>query len=101
MSFTYFPRRDDLLMSATDPVTVQKLKQFSDGFYTAELRSDSLVFNDLRFGQQVGWYDPRAPFAFYYYLNYPEDNTLVVQRGRFARWDRGAVRALFSRIAGN
>jgi hypothetical protein len=33
-----------------------------------------------------------TPFVFYYYLEHPGANKLVVQRGRFAGWDRNAFR---------
>ena len=80
---------------------LQKLLRFSKGYYNVENRNDTLVFNDLRFGQMIGWKDPGAPFVFYYYLQYPKDNKFLVQRGRFARWDWAAVHALLQRIKGH
>lgn len=100
VAFTFFPRRDDLLAAAPDRAEVDKLLQFADGFYTVEQWGDTLVFNVPRFGQVVGWHDPRGSFAFHYYLNYPDDNDLVVQRGRFLRWDRTTFRSLLRRIGG-
>jgi inner membrane protein len=44
-------------------VEVQELKTFSQGFYTIEKKQDTLIFNDLRFGQEIGWHDPSQPFA--------------------------------------
>ena len=38
---------------------------------------------------------------FHYYLSLPEENTLVVQRGRFSNWDREAIRVMWKRIKGN
>ena len=97
----YFPRQDSLLSLAIHPHEVDHLKRFSQGHYTVAWEGDTLVFNDLRFGQMIGWQDPRAGFVFHYYL-YPDlDNHLVLQRGRFANWDRSATRALIRRIRGN
>jgi inner membrane protein len=48
----------------------------------------------------IGWKDPAAPFVFYYYLEHPGDNDFIVQRGRFARWDWEAAKALLRRIKG-
>jgi inner membrane protein len=62
---------------------------------------DTLVLNDLRFGQIIGWKDPKEKFVFHYFLQYPDDNKLVVQRGRFAKWDWSVVEALWRRIKGN
>jgi len=80
---------------------VQRLIRFSQQFYTMEQWNDTLVFNDLRFGQVIGWADPKEKFAFHYYLKPDADNRLVVQRGRFAKWDKEAVKKLFQRIRGN
>ena len=78
-----------------------KLIRFSKQFYTVEKYSDSLVFNDLRFGQIIGWQDPKEKFVFHYYLEYPNNNKLVVQRGRFAKWDWQVAKSLVKRIVGN
>ena len=101
MEFRHFYRNDSLLRPFEQGDDVRMLKRFSQGYYTAEMWSDTLVFNDLRFGQIIGWEDPSARFAFHYFLQYPNDNELVVQRGRFAGWDREAIQFLIKRIKGN
>jgi inner membrane protein len=58
------------------------------------------VFNDLRFGQRVGWYKPNASFVFRFYLQRPYGNNMVVQRGRFANWDKAAFASMWRRIKG-
>ena len=50
----FFPRNDSLLKPIWDHEEVMQLKKFSQGFYTVEQHSDTLVFNDLRFGQMLG-----------------------------------------------
>lgn len=101
IDFEYFPRNDFLLDSVEDTEALQKLKRFSQEFYTAEKWGDTLVFNDLRFGQIMGWQYPRNNFVFHYFLRDSTDNTLVVQRGRFAGWDKNAFNSLVKRIKGN
>ena len=101
MDFHYFPRNDSLLKSVSGNEDLQKLIRFSQQFYTVEKWNDKLVFNDLRFGQIIGWKEPREKFVFHYYLQQPEGNKLVVQRGRFAKWDMDAAMALLMRIRGN
>jgi len=101
LSLHYFPGRARLLARASDGETVRKLIRFSQQFYTAEIRSDTLVFNDLRFGQVIGWQDPAARFAFYYFPDLPNENKLVVQRGRLAGWNRAAIGSLYRRIKGD
>ena len=101
IDFTYFPRNDFLLDSVEDTEALQKLKRFSQEFYTAEKWNDTLVFNDVRFGQIMGWQDPKGKFVFHYFLKQKQDNKLVVQRGRFAKWNFEVVKSLIRRIEGN
>lgn len=101
MEFQYFPRNDSLLNPVIDHPDLHKLIRFSKEFYTVEHHGDSLVFNDLRFGQIVGWYNPKGKFVFHYYLQHPEDNELVVQRGRFDGWNIQTAKALIERVKGN
>jgi inner membrane protein len=101
MRFEFFPKNDSLLESVLKEEDLHRLVRFSQQFYTVERYRDTLVFNDLRFGQEIGWEDPKGKFAFHYYLQYPLENKLVVQRGRFARWNGEVVRSLLKRIRGN
>lgn len=101
MTFQYYPRNDSLLKPILGHQDLQELIRFSQQFYTVEHYGDTLVFNDLRFGQIIGWHDPKGKFVFHYYLQHPEDNTLVVQRGRFEGWNKETARALMKRVKGN
>lgn len=100
IQFSYFPRNDSLLKPVANQEALQHLIRFSQQFYTAELWGDTLVFNDLRFGQIMGWQDPKGRFVFHYLLNHSDDNTLVVQRGRFRGWNRKVIERFFRRIGG-
>lgn len=100
LALNYFPRNDSLLQPLMSSQEVHQLIRFSRGFYTVEDWQDTLVFNDLRFGQEAGWADPRGHFAFHFYLKPAADNTLVVQRGRFANWNRRTARIMWQRIKG-
>lgn len=100
LQLTFFPRNDSLLDPVRDHEEVMQLKKFSQGYYTVERQADTLVFNDLRFGQMIGWKHPRAGFVFHYHLTHPEDNELVVQRGRFAGWGPETPGEIWKRIRG-
>lgn len=100
-SFAYFPRNDSLAKSIANEKDFRLLKEFSQGYYTLEKWSDTTVFNVLRFGQVVGWYNPKERFVFHYYLNYPAENDLVVQRGRFEHWNPESKKAFFRRMMGD
>lgn len=101
MEFQFFPRNDSLLKPVRDHEDLQKLIRFSQQFYTAEQWKDTLVFNDLRFGQILGWQNAKEHFVFHYFLQHPGENKLVVQRGRFAGWNKEAALNLLKRIKGN
>ena len=94
------PQNNNLIHLVKEPDQLNKLIRFSQGFYTIEQRKDSMVFYDLRFGQIIGWQNPLEHYVFYYYLQPDVDNTLVVQRGRFAKWDRQSFKSFLHRIKG-
>ena len=99
--FQYFPKRDSLLIPLEQEEDLIKLKRFSQGYYTVEKWNDTLVFNDLRFGQINGWQNPRGHFVFHYFLELPGSNKLVVQRGRFTGWNWKFIHLFFKRIEGD
>ena len=101
ITFQYFLRNDSLLAPVKNHADVQQLVRFSQHLYTVENRNDTLEFNDLRFGQANGWENPTAYFAFHYFLQYPAQNKLVVQRGRFQGWTWQTIQSLAERIKGN
>lgn len=96
--FTRFEQHQTYLDSIHDHQEVMDLKVFSQGFYTLEKWNDTLVFNDLRFGQINGWENPSSKFAFHYFLSHPADNDLVVQRGRFAALNVQSAKVLWTRM---
>ncbi len=99
--FQYFPRNSQWLDTVSDHENLQKLIRFSQQFYTVEKWGDTLVLNDLRFGQIIGWEQPKEHFVFHYHLSHPADNQLVVQRGRFDKWSLDVAMNFWKRIWGN
>lgn len=99
-ALSYFPRNEYLLKDIKHRDEVKNLLRFSGGYYTVEAEGDTLMFNVLRFGQVAGWYDPQAQFAFHYYLTGSDENLMVVQRGRFAGWNKATVQSMLDRISG-
>jgi inner membrane protein len=90
-----------LQRAVTDKKELQNMVDFSQGFYTLQQINDTILINDLRFGKIIGWYNIEERFAFYFYLQPDADNTLAVQRGRFAKWDEAVFKTLIRRISGN
>jgi inner membrane protein len=97
----YFSRNEHYLDSVENKDEVEKLKIFAAKYYTVERWNDTLVFNVLRFGQMIGWQEPKAHFAFHYFLNPDYNNDLVVQRGRFEGWNRLTLDFMYRRIKGS
>ena len=97
----YVYRNDSLLKYASNKEDLDHLLRFSQGYYTAERWHDTIVFNDMRFGEINGWNEPHPGFVFYYYLQYPDNNKMIVQRGRFAKWDKHVLGSFIERIKGN
>lgn len=100
IDFKFFARHDELLGSVQHYEDLQHLKRFSQGYYIITKKNDKIVFSDLRFGQIFGWIDPEAEFVFQFNLEKSQENTLVVQRGRFAKVTGNNVVATAKRIAG-
>jgi inner membrane protein len=96
----YVSRNDALLKPDAGKNDLEKMLRFSRGYYTADMWHDTLVFNDLYFGEMMGgkWEKPR--YVFHYFLSGTDDNNLIVQRGRFAGWDKATLLAFFKRIKG-
>lgn len=101
MTFTYFARNDELLKDIRGHKDLQYLLKFSQDYYVIQQRKDSLIFNDLRFEQIAGWQNPCADFVLHYYLKHPEENDLIVQRGRFVNWNKETISSFIKRIKGN
>jgi len=93
-------RCDSLLHSPCDPNDKARLLRFSQGYYTVELNHDSLIFCDLRFGEILGWEKLHPQPVLYYYLQYPANNKMIVQRGRFQGWNKDAVTRFIKRMRG-
>ncbi len=101
INFQYYPRNEYLLFPWKDKKDLNELIRFSQGYYTAEPSAEGIVFNDLRFGQIMGWQKTHASFVFHYYLQDPDANHLVVQRGRFSNWNKENIKSFIQRIRGD
>ncbi len=99
-AYQYFLKNDSLLDPVRDSVETKQLIQLARDFYTLEKRHDTLVFNNLRFGQINGWENPSAGFIFRY--NLEKTNSLfTVQQGRFFGWSKPTMKIFIKRVDGN
>jgi inner membrane protein len=100
IDFRFFPSNDLLLKEIENRKDLAQLLRFAQGYYTIGNSDHGLEFNILRFGQIMGWEYPNGPFVFHYYLQDPDANQLIVQRGRFTGWNRQSIRFYIRRITG-
>ncbi len=101
ITWQYRPRNEQMIAGKEKEEDLHYLLRFSQGYYTVERWEDTLVFNDLRFGQIAGWRDTNARFVFHYFLGTNADNDLVVQRGRMAMFNKRDIGSLIEKIKGN
>jgi inner membrane protein len=101
VQWNYFPRNDSLLTDLRPRADVHELIRFSQRYYTIEKWSDTLVFNDLRFGQIRGWENGKARFVFHYFLQEPGENEIILQRGRMEGWNRHSLQIFLDKIRGD
>ena len=100
ISFQSVPRNQSLLDSFSQSTEIQKLKLFSDNYYSVAKTDSGLFFYDLRFGKGAGWDDETTPFFFSYRLD---------RHGKFKALDRGRLKGtlaenlekLIERMKGN
>ncbi len=98
--FHFLPTNDSLIRTVKNDDDVKKLTRFSQGYYTIEKINDTLIFNDLRFGQIGGWSSGDAPFVFQFKLSKVAYNDVVIQRGRFKASSGKAFNEMIERIKG-
>jgi inner membrane protein len=101
LSFETFKVNDSLLGFPCDEGSVKDLKQFSRGFYVANVENDTIVFSDIRFGQLNGWTKKNTPFVFNFRLEKNCTNRKALQQGRFASASDDALKQLWRRMKGN
>jgi|SRR6185436_9954476 len=100
IDFNFMPSNKSLLSTLKEDEDVNKLIRFSQGFYIIEQINDTLIFDDLRFGQVGGWTNGNAPFVFQYKLAKNYNNDIVIQKGRMKASGGKALREMIERIRG-
>jgi len=100
INFQYIQANHQLYKEVYDHESLQKLIRFSKGFYFIQQREGSLIFNDLRFGQILGWRYPNNDFVFHYHLEHDVNNKLIIQKGRLLNWNVDEFRFYVKRVIG-
>ncbi|HKR06863.1 MAG TPA: metal-dependent hydrolase [Bacteroidia bacterium] len=100
--FRKLPTNERLLENFPDDPVIEKLKFFSNGFYSINKKdADEIYFNDLRFGQAAGWAKPDSRFVFSYRLKNVADNVVLIKRTELDVSFKEAFKSLWKRMMGN
>ena len=78
ISFSEFPKNHELLEPIKRNPVIPRLINLSEGWYTIEKTANSLLFNDLRFGQ-MGIGSDADRFIFSYTLSNDSDGHLIAK----------------------
>lgn len=100
IDFRRVERNDSLLKPFEGDESLRLLKQFSKGHYIITKVDSAVYFNDVRFGQMVGWDETDASFPFSYRLNKSADNSMALDRGKFKIPLSEAFASLVDRVKG-
>lgn len=98
IQFEKVNKNDSLLAPYKEAKDLQHLIRFSQGFYCVSKHDNSVIFNDIRFGQEEGWNKSNALFNFRFDLQKDRKNLFLVQRGRFKSFRWKSISGLISRI---
>lgn len=97
ITFITYKRNLDLAISFKNEPVFNKLEQISEGWYTIQQKSDSLIFNDLRFGLLKD--DPKEPqFAFSYLIENKNKELIVTEMPKNKRDGKAFLVKIFERI---
>ncbi len=100
LNLNFLERNDSLMSQDENNPKLLKLLRFSNGYYCYEKRNDTVILNDMRFGQANGWTYTDAPFVFRFYLTKPVDNELKIEQTPMEKITGEAFTSLYARIIG-
>jgi len=79
INFSSLPINKYLPDDVNHDTGVQKILQFTKGFYTVESDSVGYIVNDLRFGKVTNWETGEGDFVFRYNINVNTDPVTITQ----------------------
>lgn len=98
--YYYFPKNHHLIEPLTDDKNVQRLIKMTKNYYAAEEKENSVLLNDLRFGQNDGWNNPDGNFIFSYFIKREDGKVEITQQENSFREAKKSLKLLWERIKG-
>jgi len=99
VTFTAFPKKQDLLGPLMNEEVVKRLIKMSNGWYNVEVAGDTTMFYDLRFGTKGMTNDPKS-FVYSYKLYYENKKLVATQTKSDFKGAKGALKELWIRLKG-
>lgn len=100
IDYHFFSKNHQLLKTFDASEKVNKLVDISNRWYTLEEHETGLIFNDLRFGQGMGWEKGTGKFVFSYHIFRDGGEVIVQEREKDMREGKKMIRPLWERIMG-
>lgn len=100
ISYQTIHQNDSLLSGLYNTTKLKKLIRFSDGYYTISKQDGAIIFSDMRFGQDGGWYKKDAPFTFSFILQQGVNSVKPMMRAKFSSANKEGILKLLERIKG-
>ena len=94
------PKNHHLLQAYEADDRISMLKEISEGFYTIQKTEKGIIFNDLRFGQTIGWIDPTSPFVFAYRIEKKGSDVIIEEVEKDIKQATNSLSLLANRIMG-
>ncbi|MFL1896591.1 metal-dependent hydrolase [Aquimarina sp. 2-A2] len=99
IQFSTIPKNHELLGAIAEDPLIERLIRLTEGWYTIDQQEDTLLFNDLRFGQ-LDFEDPKSPFVFSYELYYNANELHAREPEKKFRDGYSLLKKLFVRMGG-
>ncbi len=101
IAFHFFEKKHYLIEPYLHHTDVQKMLDFTMGYFTVEQKADTVVINDLRFGQRAGWELGKGNFVFSYFIIPENDGVRIEDRRNTVKEAGKMLRPLWARMLGD
>ncbi|NQY08515.1 MAG: metal-dependent hydrolase [Flavobacteriales bacterium] len=100
VKFKHFKKNHELLGAISEEDNCKRLVKISQGWYTIEKKQDTVIFNDLRFGE-LKPFEENSDFSFSYFLKYENEDLTVTERPKAIKDGEKILGKLWKRLKGN
>lgn len=99
VKFKHYKKNHELSGVISEEENYKRLVKISQGWYTIQKTQDTLIFNDLRFGE-LNPYEENSDFSFSYFLYYENKSLTVRERPKAIKDGKKILGELWKRLTG-